>query len=54
MERGVTMVRPMSDATLDRVAVEDFLARFTVDGPSLSSGMSSAADDGEVKMDLNA
>jgi hypothetical protein len=48
------MVRPMSDATLDRVAVDDFLARFTRGWPSVSSGVSSAADDGDVKMDLKA
>jgi hypothetical protein len=31
IERGVTVVRPMSDATLDRVAELDFLTRFAVD-----------------------
>jgi hypothetical protein len=54
IERGVTVVRPMSDATLDQVAVNVFLARFTTDWSSASSVISSAAEDGEVKMDLKA
>jgi hypothetical protein len=48
------VVRPMSDATLDRVAVNVFLAHFTTDWSSASSVISSAAEDGKVKMDLKA
>lgn len=54
MERGVTVVRPMSEATLDRVAADDFLARLAADWLSASSRISSAAEEGDVKIDLNA
>jgi hypothetical protein len=54
MERGVTELRPMRAATLDCVLVEDFLVCFALGWPSASSGISSAADDGDVKIDLNA
>lgn len=54
IERGVTEVRPMIEATLDRVAVDEFLARLAADWFSVSSRIFSAAEEGDVKIDLNA
>jgi hypothetical protein len=54
MERGVTARRPTSDATLERVAILAFLLRFAGGGPSVPSGWSSATDDGDVNINLNA
>jgi len=52
--RGVTVVRPISEATSERVAVDDFLGRFAAGASSISCCISSVADDGDVNIDLNA
>jgi hypothetical protein len=54
MERGVTVQRLMSNATLERMVVLSFLLHFLGGGPSVPSGLSSAIDDGDVKMNLKA
>lgn len=52
--RGVTVVKPISEATSERVAVDDFLGRFAAGASSISCCISSVADDGDVNIDLNA
>jgi hypothetical protein len=45
---------PISDATLERVAVWFFFWRFVGGGVSAASRSSSPTDEGDVKMNLNA
>lgn len=57
IDRGVTDLSPHNEALLDRVAVVSVLARLEGRGPlpsEVSISISSAADDGEVKIALYA